>query len=65
MNPTVLLSLLLGLALLCFGGEGLVRGSAALASRLGLTHTLNVGLILRRRKAHPSSGMDRVCTEVA
>ena len=38
-----LLFLLLGLVLLFFGGEGLVRGSAALALRLGLT-PLVVGL---------------------
>ncbi len=38
-----LLSLLLGLVLLFIGGEGLVRGSAALALRLGLT-PLVVGL---------------------
>ncbi len=40
---TSLLFLLLGLVLLFFGGEGLVRGSAALALRLGLT-PLVVGL---------------------
>jgi cation:H+ antiporter len=40
---TALLFLLLGLVLLFFGGEGLVRGSAALALRLGLT-PLVVGL---------------------
>lgn len=38
-----LIFLLLGLVLLFFGGEGLVRGSAALALRLGLT-PLVVGL---------------------
>ena len=38
-----LLFLILGLVLLFFGGEGLVRGSAALALRLGLT-PLVVGL---------------------
>lgn len=40
---TPVLFLLLGLVLLFFGGEGLVRGSAALARRLGLT-PLVVGL---------------------
>jgi cation:H+ antiporter len=41
--PTIVLSLLAGLALLTAGGEFLVRGSAALALRLGLT-PLIVGL---------------------
>jgi cation:H+ antiporter len=40
---TALLSLAIGLMLLYFGGEGLVRGAAGLALRLGLT-PLSVGL---------------------